>query len=58
MKLVVALALVPFASCAAVSSAPSPSSRADGDGERHANTVTVYLGQRTLTDDDWEPLED
>ena len=53
MNLAIA-ACVLLSSCAAVSSTQTP----DAPAERRANHVTVYLGQRSLDEDDWEPLED
>lgn len=65
MKLAaLALALV-FASCAASpsrtetqSTADAESSSATSSSEMHANRVVLYVGQRRLDKDDYEPVEE
>ena len=54
MKLALCLAFTSLASCAAVSQDYRP----DDAPSHRDNRIGIYLGQRNLDEDDWEPVEE
>lgn len=54
MKLALCVASLSLAACAAVPSGASPTS----PGEILENRFSIYLGQRSLDEDDYDPVED
>lgn len=55
MKLALCLALSSLAACASVQSSPTPVPDSTAPPE---NRIGIYLGQRQLDEDEWEPLDE
>ncbi|MBL8858006.1 MAG: outer membrane beta-barrel protein [Planctomycetes bacterium] len=59
MQRIIAIALVGLASCASVGQDKPPRNEAGNlNTAARPNRATFYLGQRSLDDDDWSPVED
>jgi Outer membrane protein beta-barrel domain len=57
MKFFASVALLAFSSCMSVPSSQSPTDGSTPTASRD-HQIKVYLGQRSLDEDDWSPVED
>ena len=59
MRFISVITLVGLASCASVGSdKQTPNEAGEKQAPARPNRATFYLGQRSLDDDDWDPVED